>query len=53
MSPMVAMRTVSEIASVETPSSAAMSVIGDHAQLRPVQLRRRDDVGEQSGNALA
>src|SRR6185436_1786163 len=28
MSPMVAMRTASEMASVETPSSAAMSVIG-------------------------
>ena len=28
MSPMVAMRTASEMASVETPSSAATSVIG-------------------------
>ena len=46
MSPMVAMRTVSAIASVVTPSSAATSMRGRIAQLRACEVRRRDDVVE-------
>ena len=48
MSPMVATRIVSAMASVETPRSAATSVLRRDAHLRPVERRGRDDALKRS-----
>ena len=54
MSPMVATRTrLRHAPPVETPSSAAMSVIGTTRSSGRSSVGRRDDVGQHAGMRLA